>query len=174
MVKNRRYYVVFTCKIEKKPKMDKRTIPLNKHVGIDLNTSDDNLIVLSNGKKINNPQFFQTTEKELEPFYKSLDRKQHKRSKEDKTESSNAYQRTRLQLGKASEKVANQRKDFIFKEVSKLLKTYDFLGIEKLKVNKMIKDNSQKGKWYSNKRMYDSSLSSISNALIFKAEEAGQ
>ena len=173
-VKNAKWYVVFSCEVESKPKLDSKTIPLDKQIGVDVNTSENNFYVLSNGYKCDNPQWFQQKEKELSEKTRKIDKRQHKRNKEDKTKPSKNYREARLQFAKKAEQVSNRRSDFIFKEVSKLVKGYDFFGVENFKSSKIVEKSKEKNKWYSAKRMYDSSLSSFLQKLSYKVEETGK
>ncbi|CAI2167937.1 4670_t:CDS:2 [Funneliformis geosporum] len=75
-------------------------------------------------------------DKDLEICSKKLSRKKHKRNKEDKTKSSKRHQKTKLELAKQAEKVANQRKDFAFKEVNKI--------VEREKVKNKVVETGQK------------------------------
>lgn len=173
-VKNEKWYTVFSCEVESKPKLDSKLIPLDKQTGVDVNTSENNFYVLANGYKCKNPQWFQQKEKELSEEIRKIDKKQHKRNKEDKTKPSKNYREARLQFAKKAEQVSNQRSDFIFKEVSKLKKSYDFFGVENFKASKIVEKSKEKNKWYSAKRMYDSSLSSLLKKLSYGVEETGK
>jgi len=102
--------------------------------------------VLDTGEKKGNPYFFQAAEPKLKKLYQIADRKQHRRSKKDKIVSSKRHQKAELKLAKEAEKVSNQRKNFVFQEVSKLLKSYDFLGVEKLRVSKIVEKSKEKNK----------------------------
>jgi len=42
MVKNGKYYACFSCEVEPQPKLDTKLISLDKQIGIDVNTSEDN------------------------------------------------------------------------------------------------------------------------------------
>jgi len=174
LIKNQKYYANFSCEVEAQPKLDTKLISLDKQIGIDVNTSKDNFWVLDTGEKRDNPYFFETAEPKLKKLYQIADRKKHRRSKEDKTVSSKRHQKDQLKLAKEAEKVSNQRKDFVFQEVSKLVKSYDFLGVEKLRVSKIVEKSKEKNKWYSPKRMSDSALSFFLKRLSDKVAETGQ
>ena len=174
MVKNGKYYACFSCEVEPQPKLDTKLISLDKQIGIDVNTSEDNFWVLDTGEKKGNPYFFQAAEPKLKKLYQIADRKQHRRSKKDKIVSSKRHQKAELKLAKEAEKVSNQRKNFVFQEVSKLLKSYDFLGVEKLRVSKIVEKSKEKNKWYSPKRMSDSALSFFLKRISDKVAETGQ
>ena len=59
---------------------------------------------------------------------------------------SERYKKTKLQLAKQAEKIANQRKYFAFKEVKKLTNNYDFFGVENFKSNKIVKKSKENSK----------------------------
>ena len=59
--------------------------------------------------------------------------------------------------------------DFIFKEVKKLTDNYDFFGVENFKSSKIVEKSKEKNKWYSAKRMYDSSLSSLLKKTVLQS-----
>jgi len=42
LVKNGKYYANFSCEVEAQPKLDTKLISLDKQIGIDVNTSEDN------------------------------------------------------------------------------------------------------------------------------------
>ena len=174
LVKNSKYYANFSCQVEPQPKLDTKLISLDKQIGIDVNTSEDNFWVLDTGEKKNNPYFLEKAGKVLEKWAKKLSRKKHKRSKEDKAKSSKRHQKTKLELAKQAEKVANQRKDFAFKEVKWLRDNYDFFGVENFKSSKIVEREKVKSKWYSPKKMYDSALSLFLKLLWDKVAETGQ
>lgn len=174
LVKNGKYYANFSCEVEAQPKLDPKLISLDKQIGIDVNTSENNFWVLDTGEKKDNPYFLEKASEVLEKWAKKLSRKKQKRKKGDKTKSSKRHQKTKSKLAKQAEKVANQRKDFVFQEVSKLVKSYDFLGVEKLRVSKIVEKSKEKNKWYSPKRMLDSALSFFLKRLSDKVAETGQ
>ncbi len=146
LVKNGKYYANFSCGIEAQPKLDTKLISLDKQIGIDVNTSEDNFWVLDTGEKKDNPYFLEKAGDILEAWAKKLSQKKHKRSKEDKTKSSKRHQKTKLELAKQAEKVANQRKDFAFKEVKWLRDNYDFFGVENFKSSKIVEKGKGKAK----------------------------
>jgi putative transposase len=101
--------------------------------------------VLDTGEKKDNPYFFQTAKPKLKKLYQVADRKKHKRG-EKNIKPSKRYQKSQLEIGKVSEKVANQRKDFVFKEVKKLTDNYDFFGVEKFQASKIVEKEKRENK----------------------------
>jgi len=152
LIKNQKYYVVFSCEVEAQPKIEIGSISKERQTGIDMGMSQDNFFALSNGEKQVNPQFYQTAEKELGILQRKISRKE-KRSKR--------REKTKLELSKEHEKVSNQRKDF------------DFFGVEKLRTRKIMERSQEQNPWYSAKSLHDASLSFFLLALSHRVEETG-
>jgi putative transposase len=146
LIKNQKYYACFSCEIETKPKLDTKLISLDKQIGIDVNTSGDNFWVLDTGEKQKNAYFYQTVERELGELSEKLSHKKHKRNKDDKTVVSKRYNKEKLYFAKQAERVSNQRKDFVFKEVKQLTNNYDFFGVENFKSSKIVEKAKERSK----------------------------
>jgi putative transposase len=97
-------------------------------VGVDMGVAY--FLVTSDGEYINNPRYLEKSLKELRAAQRSLSRK--------KKGSSNWYKQKRV-VAKLYAKVTNQRRDFINKVSTRLIQEYDFIGIEKLNIQGMIK-----------------------------------
>jgi putative transposase len=134
LVKNQKYYAVFSYEVEAQPKIEIKSILQERQVGIDVGIGKDNFFALSNRKKKNNPRFYRLAEKELG----ELQRKVSQRVK-----GSQRREKAKLDLSKKHEKVSNQRKDFVFKAVKKLRDNFDFFGVEKLKTRKIIERSQE-------------------------------
>lgn len=134
LIKNQKYYAVFSCEVEAQPKIDTKLISPNKQIGIDVGIGKDNFFALSNGKKQANPQFYRTAEKELGELQKKVSSKE---------KGSKRRAKAKLELSKKHEKVSSQRKDFVFKAVKKLRNDFDFLAVEKLRTKKIMEKNQQ-------------------------------
>ena len=164
LVKNQKYYVVFSCEIEAQPKIEINSVPKERQVGIDVGIGKDNFFALSNGKKQTNPQFYRIAEKELGELQRKVSSKEKRSQRREKA---------KLELSKKHEKVSNQRKDFVFKAVKKLRDDYDFFGVERLRTRKIMERGQEKSPWYSAKSLHDASLSFFLLALSHKVEETG-
>ena len=66
------------------------------------------------------------------------------------------------------ERIANKRKEFCYKQSNKLIKNYDTLCIEDIKINKLIQK-----RWCS-KQISDASWGMFFDILTYKAESAGR
>ena len=99
-------------------------------VGIDLGIKD--FCITSDGLKIPNPHFLKNLEKKLIQEQRKLSRK----SRESKN-----YEKQRIKLAKIHEKINNQRIDFLQKFSTQLIKEYDIICLETLKVKNMVKNH---------------------------------
>ena len=81
---------------------------------------------------------------------------------------SNNYQKTKIKLAKLYAKLKNARKHNIIRIVNKLIKEYDIIISEKLKVKEMSKNHSLA------KNILDASFFKICNMLEYKSKEKGK
>ena len=108
-------------------------------VGIDLGL--ENFAILSTGEKIGNRRFFNQLSKKLAKEQKILSRKALIAKKEGrKLSDSKNYQKQRIKVAKIHEKIANQRKDFLHKLSTKLVKNHDIICIEDLSSKNLMKN----------------------------------
>ena len=121
-----RYYCSLCCtdvQLEQYPKT-------NKNVGIDLGICD--FAILSDGSKIENPQFYEKSEKKLAKLQRELSRK---------TIGSSNWNKARIKVARLHSHIANQRKDFLQKLSTEIVKNNDIICIEDLNVSGMIKNH---------------------------------
>ena len=121
-----KYYVSICCTDVKIPKLEKT----GAMVGIDLGIKE--FAVTSGGECIENPKYFRKSEKKLAKLQKELSRK---------SIGSNNYNKARIKAARQHEKIANQRKDFLQKLSTELIKNYDVICIEDLKIANMVKNH---------------------------------
>ncbi|HEC64073.1 MAG TPA: transposase [bacterium] len=126
-------------------------------VGIDVGLK--NFAVDSDGHVIENPKFFNKSQKILR-------RRQRKLSRCKK--GSKQRGKARLLVAKAHEKISNQRLDFLHKTANYYVENYDVIHIEALRIDKMIKNK------YLARSIADASWGKFFELLSFKAEEAGR
>ena len=103
----------------------------NNKVGIDLGVKD--FIITSNGEVFKNKHFFKQSEDKI----KKLQRQLSKRVK-----GSNNRNKLRIKIAKAFEHLANQRLDYIHNAVNSLLRDYDYVFMEDLNVQGMLKNHN--------------------------------
>ena len=102
-----------------------------KFVGVDLGVKD--IAVTSDGCKFANPRWIHKSEKKLKRLRRELARR-HRASKR--------RERTRLRLARQHDRVANQRKDWLHKITTYLVRKYDVIALEDLNVRGMVKNHN--------------------------------
>lgn len=130
-----KYYVSMLCEVEITP------LPkTNSSVGVDLGVSD--FAILSTGEKIGNKRFISKLSKKLAKEQKILSRRGLLAKKEGrKLSDSKNYQKQRIKVAKIHEKIANQRKDFLNKISTNLIKNHDVICIEDLSSKNLMKNH---------------------------------
>ena len=130
-----KYFVSILCETEIAP------LPkTNSSVGIDLGISD--FAILSNGEKIGNKRFLSKLSKKLVKEQKILSRRALVAKKVGrKLSDSKNYQKQRMKVAKINEKIANQRKDFLNKLSTYLIKNHDVICIEDLSSKNLMKNH---------------------------------
>ena len=108
------------------------TLPkTGKFVGVDLGVKD--IAITSDGYKFANPRWIQKSEKKLKRLNRELARRQR---------ASKRRERTRLRLARKHNQVANQRKDWLHKITTYLIRNYDVIALEDLNVRGMVKNHN--------------------------------
>lgn len=102
----------------------------NQNCGIDLGIKD--FCILNDGTRFENPKFLVNNEKRLRLLQKALSRKVY---------GSKNYEKAKIKLAKFHEYIVNCRKDYLHKISISLVRTYDVICAETLRVNNMIKNH---------------------------------
>lgn len=121
-----KYYVSLCCEteIEQLPKT-------NQSIGIDLGIKD--FAILSNGIKVENHKHLSKSENKLALEQRRLSRK---------SRGGKNWEKQRIKVARCYEKVRNQRKDFLQKLSTQLVRDYDNICIEDLNVQGMVKNHN--------------------------------
>lgn len=118
------WYAMFTCRVDATPLPN-----TGKDVGVDVGITA--LIATSDGEKVPNPKWYRLAQKRLR-------RKQRRVSRRQKN-GSNRRKAVR-EVAALGLRVSRQRKDAINKIVRSLVDRYDFIAVEDLQVQSMVKN----------------------------------
>lgn len=108
------------------------TLPkTDKYIGVDLGVKD--IAITSDGFKFANPRWINKSEKKLKRLQRELARRKR---------ASKRRERTRLRLARQHNRITNQRKDWLHKITTYLIRSYDVIALEDLNVRGMTKNHS--------------------------------
>jgi len=146
-----KWFVIFSVETSAEP------LPkTGKQIGIDVGI--ESFATLSDGTKIENFKYFESSQKRLRVAQRKVSRRK---------KGSKCRKKAVIQLRKVHEKIKNQRSDFAHKVSTNLVKDFDLIAIEKLNILGM-------SKGILAKQIHDAAWSSFFQKLKYKAENAGK
>ena len=102
----------------------------NNRVGIDLGVKD--FVITSDGEVFKNKHFLKQSENKIKKLQRQLSKK---------VKGSNNRDKVRTKIAKEFENLTNQRIDYIHNVVNSLLRTYDYVFMEDLNVQGMLRNH---------------------------------
>jgi len=121
-----RLWICFSVVTEEQPKTPAPHEAVMRPVGLDFGLKC--FLTLSDGTKIQSPEFFRRGLQEVRKAHRALSRKQR---------GSNNYRKARVRLAKVYDRISNQRRDWFFKTAHALCERYDFIALEDLNIEGM-------------------------------------
>ncbi|MCQ3931902.1 MAG: transposase [Chloroflexi bacterium] len=147
------WFVVFTCEVPDQPELPKT----RQVIGLDLGVTA--LFTTSDGAKVDHPQFYQKSQKKLRVLNRALARKK---------EGGKNRRKAKRRLQRHHHHIKNQRRDYAHKLSYTLVKHYDLIALEELKVKNMVRNK------HLSKSILDAGWSIFTQLLTNKAVDAGR
>lgn len=147
------WYACFACEVEAPTPLP----ATGQSIGVDVGISA--LATLSNGVKVENPNYYRVAQSKLRLLQRKLARAQR---------GSKNRRKALLTVQRQQEHVANQRKDYLNKLAHDLVQHYDAIALEDLRIVNMVRNK------HLSKSILDSGWGYFRERLCVKAANAGR
>lgn len=143
-------YFVSVCWTEvEAPTLPEDGYPRGSVTGVDAGIKS--LLKLPTDVAIENPKFLEKSLEKLREEQRRLSRK---------SRGSKRYEKQRVRVARVHEKIANQRKDYLHKLSTALIRDYDLIAIEDLAVSNMVQNHNlarsvEDASWYELRRQLE-------------------
>lgn len=132
--KGEKFYASFSLTI---PQEAFTPLP-HSDLGLGIDVGIKSMVSLSNGLEIKSPKPLDKLSRKLARLSRQLSKKQHPKTKGDKTLKSANYKKASLKVAKLYRRIANIRSDFLHKLTSTLIKHVGYFCLEDLNVKGMM------------------------------------
>ncbi len=147
------WFVVIICEVQDKPEL----LKTGQAIGLDLGIAS--LLTTSDGDKVDHPKFYRKSQRKLRILNRALVRKK---------KGGKNHCKAKRRLQRHHNHVQNQRLDYAHKLSFTLVKHYDLIALEQLKVKNMVRNK------YLSKSILDAGWSTFTTLLTNKAVDAGR
>lgn len=124
--------------------LDEQTIkktPASKNTAVGIDFGIDAALTLSDGVKIYAPKPLKMALSKLKALQRKLSKKQHPKTKDDKTKFSKSYFKMQAKIKKLHARTRHLRQDFINKVASFVARNYEYVVLEDLNVRGMMSNH---------------------------------
>jgi putative transposase len=147
-----KWFAIFQVEDEPEPLPE-----TGRAIGIDVGVR--HFLTDSEGRQVENPRFYEDAR---------ADKGEAEEAVEEKKKGSKNWEKARVRLARAYEKLVNQRNDFLHKLSRFYVNNYDLIAVERLNISGMVKNHNLAQK------ILDASWGKFLHMLSYKAERAGK